>query len=93
MYIIAYLPSSFHVVYLMQHGLRLLMCVTSGYLSTVHRPDNEVVLLHVPEAVGSDADKNSQYSIIIIINIIIISCRHVGTLLSASFLVTIHGSE
>lgn len=28
------------------------------YLSTVHRPDNEVVLLHVPEAV-LEADKNS----------------------------------
>lgn len=27
------------------------------YLSTVHRPDNEVVLLHVPEAV-LEADKN-----------------------------------
>jgi len=39
---------------------RLFMCVTSGYLSTVHRPDNEVILLHVPEAVGSEADKNSQ---------------------------------
>jgi len=36
------------------------VCLTTGYLSTVHRPDNEVVLLHVPEALP-EADKNSQY--------------------------------
>ena len=45
------------------------VCGVTGYLSTVHRPDNEVVLLHVPEAAASasaavgDADKNSQYTI------------------------------
>jgi len=30
----------------------------------VHRPDNEVILLHVPEAVGAEADKNSQYTVL-----------------------------
>lgn len=28
------------------------------YLSTVHRPDNEVLILHVPEAATTDTDKN-----------------------------------
>jgi len=40
--------------------MMMMMYVCLGYLSTVHRPDNEVILLHVPEAVGSEADKNSQ---------------------------------
>lgn len=41
--------------------LNAVVCMSrahAGYLSTVHRPDNEVVLLHVPEAL--DADKNSK---------------------------------
>ena len=45
----------------MQHGACVCVSVTSGYLSTVHRPDNEVILLHVPE-VAAEADKNSQYT-------------------------------
>lgn len=30
------------------------------YLSTVHRPDNEVVLLHVPEILDADKNKGAQ---------------------------------
>ena len=33
------------------------VCVIKGYLSTIHKPSNEVVLLHVPEVIDGDRNR------------------------------------
>jgi len=39
--------------------MMLAQCATAGYVRSVHRPENELILLHVPEILGGD--RNSKY--------------------------------
>ena len=43
----------------MMIGAMRLNCMYTGYVKALHRPENEVILLHVPEVF--DGDRSSKY--------------------------------